>query len=295
MADSDQITPMSSQSALSATEPSEHTAPTDATQPVQSVRAVRDVRRADAPRANTQQVNTVTKPVLRKKGQFKRRLKISIDVVMLALFLYLMSYRPSLGLLLHAVLGISLVVLFVLHHALNWNWHRTLFKGKYNLRRSLTSGTDILLLIAMGFTIYSSYLISSMALPFEFLPPPRGIWRDVHMASTAWCFLLMAFHLGLHMHNTLSKWTQSLKAKGTLAVGSFHLLEVVVVLAGAYSLWIHNLWQDIMMVPTPPISMAAPLFYAEYICIIMAFCVVTHYLLNAITPKRVPPRRIKPH
>lgn len=234
------------------------------------------------------------RPVLQKKGQFKRRLKISIDVLMLVLFLYLMSYRPSIGLLLHAVLGICLIVFFVLHHALNWNWHRTLFKGKYNLRRSLTSGTDILLLIAMGFTIYSSYRISSMALPFEFLPSPRGIWRDVHMASTAWCFLLMAFHLGLHMHNTLSKWTQSLKAKGTWAVGSFHLLEVVVVLAGAYSLWLHNLWQDIMMVPTPPISMAASLFYTEYCSIIMAFCVVTHYLLNAITPKRVPPRRIKP-
>lgn len=256
---------------------------------------------SNSPQQGQQSQNTMkpkpkakVQPVLRKKGQFKRRLKISIDVAMLVLFLYLMSYRPSLGLLLHAVLGISLVVLFVLHHALNWNWHRTLFKGKYNLRRSLTSGTDILLLIAMGFTIYSSYRIASMALPFEFLPPPRGIWRDVHMASTAWCFLLMAFHLGLHMHNTLSKWTQSLKAKGTWAVGSFHLLEVVVVLAGAYSLWLHNLWQDIMMVPTPPISMAAPLFYAEYCSIIMAFCVVTHYLLNAITPKRVPPRRIKP-
>ena len=121
-----------------------------------------------------------------RKGRIQRNFKISIDVLMLGLFLYLMSYHPGGGLLWHAILGCVLVLLFVLHHALNWHWHRTLLSGRYNLRRGLTTGTDVLLLLAMGAVIVSSYKIASMALPFEFLPPPRGWWRDLHMAATAW-------------------------------------------------------------------------------------------------------------
>ena len=45
-----------------------------------------------------------------------------VDIIMLALLLYLMSYHPGMGLRLHALLGIALCVLFVLHHFLNMKW-----------------------------------------------------------------------------------------------------------------------------------------------------------------------------
>ena len=232
-----------------------------------------------------------------RKGRIQRNFKISIDVLMLGLFLYLMSYHPGGGLLWHAILGCVLVLLFVLHHALNWHWHRTLLSGRYNLRRGLTTGTDVLLLLAMGAVIVSSYKIASMALPFEFLPPPRGWWRDLHMAATAWCFVLMAFHLGLHLHNTLSKWERQLSARGAGARVAFWGLELVVLVGGGYSFWYHHLGSDLLMVPARPLSLPDWLFYSEFMLIIMGFAVVTHGLVTALTPPRSTPRRsmVRPH
>lgn len=232
-----------------------------------------------------------------RKGRIQRNFKISIDVLMLGLFLYLMSYHPGGGLLWHAILGCVLVLLFVLHHALNWHWHRTLLSGRYNLRRGLTTGTDVLLLLAMGAVIVSSYKIASMALPFEFLPPPRGWWRDLHMAATAWCFVLMAFHLGLHLHNTLIKWERQLSARGAGARVAFWGLELLVLVGGGYSFWYHHLGSDLLMVPTRPLSLPDWLFYSEFALIIMGFAVVTHGLLTALTPPRSTPRRsmVRPH
>ena len=31
----------------------------------------------------------------------------------------------------HEILGLCIVALFILHHAINWKWHRNLFRGKY--------------------------------------------------------------------------------------------------------------------------------------------------------------------
>ena len=67
----------------------------------------------------------------------KRRIKIIVDIIMFLLFLYLLSYRPGMGLMYHAVVGIAQLSLFILHHLLNLNWYGTLFKGRYGFRRIL--------------------------------------------------------------------------------------------------------------------------------------------------------------
>lgn len=225
------------------------------------------------------------RPAPARKGWGKREFKIGVDVLMMILFLYLMSYHPGGGLLLHAYLGCVLFGLFILHHALNWNWHRTLFQGKYNLRRSLTSGTDVLLLGAMVLAMVSSWHIASMALPFEFLPPPRNTWRDLHVAATAWCFVLMAFHLGLHLHNTITKWERQLAAQRALRWG-FKLFQVLLLLGAGWSLWHNNVGHDLLMLPTRPVAFNALAFYLEHLAIIAGFAVLTHGLLSAITPPR---------
>ena len=252
--------------------------------------AARDrAARVAAARAAAARVAAARRPTGRpapaRKGWGKREFKIGVDVLMMILFLYLMSYHPGGGLLLHAYLGCALFVLFILHHALNWNWHRTLFQGKYNLRRSLTSGTDVLLLGAMVMAMVSSWHIASMALPFEFLPPPRNTWRDLHVAATAWCFVLMAFHLGLHLHNTITKRERKLTEKRTLLWG-FKLLQVALLLWAGWSLWHNNVGHDLLMLPVRPAAFNAVAFYLEHLAIIAGFAVLTHGLLSAITPPR---------
>ncbi len=41
----------------------------------------------------------------------KRKIRIIIDILMFLLFLYLLSYRPGMGLMYHAVVGIAAVAL----------------------------------------------------------------------------------------------------------------------------------------------------------------------------------------
>lgn len=118
----------------------------------------------------------------------KRYVKILLDIVMLALFLYLMYYHPGMGLRLHAILGIALCVLFVLHHFLNYKWYAVLFKGQYRFRRIIMTASDFLLLFAMLAIMVSSFMISGLAFPISFLPM-AFYWRDIHVMSTTWGFL----------------------------------------------------------------------------------------------------------
>ena len=140
----------------------------------------------------------------------KRRIKILVDVLMFLLFLYLLSYRPGMGLMYHAVIGIAQLTLFILHHLLNLNWYKNIFRGKYYFRRILLTGSDFLLLIAMGFMIVSSVMISGMV--FEFVDiRMTSWWRRIHVASSGWCFLLSAFHVGMHMQGILNRLQKKLQ------------------------------------------------------------------------------------
>lgn len=212
----------------------------------------------------------------------KRRIKIFIDIAMLVLFLYLMSYHPGMGLMLHALLGITLFILFIVHHVLNRFWFKTLFKGKYNLRRSLLCMTNVALLLAMLLMMISSLQISGMVFDISFLPL-RFYWRNIHVASTAWGFIIISLHLGLHLHGQIVKFKT--KHPGRLSSISLHTLEILFLTGGAYSLINSGLWLNLRMIPEslPPLPMWR--FYLEYTTMILACCIISHYLLIIITKR----------
>lgn len=208
----------------------------------------------------------------------KKCIRMIVDIIMLALLLYLMSYHPGMGLRLHALLGIALCVLFVLHHFLNMKWYAVLFKGKYRFRRILLTVSDFLLLIAMLAIMVSSLMISGLAFPISFLPV-AFYWRDIHVMSTAWGFVLMAFHLGVHSHSCLSGMEKRMSE--TIFGYIVYLMELLVLGAGICGFLQSGLWNDMRMIPQslPPLS--TPLFYAEYIGMIGGMCVAVHVLTAA--------------
>ncbi len=206
----------------------------------------------------------------------KRALKTLLDIVMLVLFLYLMHYHPGMGLRIHAVLGILLFVLFLLHHALNFRWYAALFKGRYSFRRILLTASDVLLLIAMLGMMLSSLMISGLAFPISFLPA-ASYWRDIHVMSAAWGFLLMAFHLGVHLHGLLSKLEKKLSE--TLFAYVIYLAELLVLVFGIYGFAQSGLWKDMKMLPQSYTPLADVRFYTEYLGIIGAVCVTVHGLI----------------
>ena len=213
----------------------------------------------------------------------KKYIKIVIDIIMLLLFLYLMSYHAGQGLLLHALLGLAMFTLFIIHHLLNLQWYQTLRKGKYGLRRIALSVTDILLLLAMLLMMLSSFMISGLVFDLDFLPV-RFYWRDIHVASTAWGFMLTALHLGFHLHGSLSRLEKKLKQSIFEYVA--YLLEGLITALGVYGFVRSGLAHD--MAVTPQSIPALPMFwfYAEYIGIIAAVCILAHWALR-LTDHRI--------
>ena len=126
----------------------------------------------------------------------KQIIKIFVDVMMTGLFIVLMAYHIT-GNAVHEWLGISLFVLFILHHILNIGWYKTVLRGRYSPMRTFMLVLNCLLFIAMLGMMVSGIMLSREV--FGFLHLRAGMFgRRLHMVSTAWGYLLMSMHLGMH-------------------------------------------------------------------------------------------------
>lgn len=120
-----------------------------------------------------------------------------IDVLMtLALFVQ-MAFQYT-GELAHEVTGTAMLVLFLLHNALNFRWYCSLGRGRYRGFRMVQTAVNLLLLIDMLGLMISGIVMSRYV--FRFLPISGGQYeaRMFHLAGSHWGFLLMSVHLGLH-------------------------------------------------------------------------------------------------
>ena len=123
-------------------------------------------------------------------------IKIAVDVAMFVLFLLLMEYHLLLDVA-HEWLGISVFVLFIAHNALNYKWYTVLFIGKYSTMRTIQTVLNLLLMITMLLCVISALFVSREV--FAGLNLQAGMFgRTLHMKASAWTFILMSVHLGLH-------------------------------------------------------------------------------------------------
>lgn len=210
----------------------------------------------------------------------KQKVKIAVDAAMLLLLLYLMSYRPGTGLLLHAEAGLLAFLLFVLHHLLNLNWYRSLRKGRYTFRRRMLTACDLLLLADMLLMMGSAFLIAGRVFPVSFFMEPP-YWRDIHAAAAAWGLLLTAFHLGLHLHSPLVRLEGMIKQ--TAFEYAFYLLELLSVLWSVFGFLQSGLWQDLWMLPHGDGPLSALGRWVSYAGILLGVCILLHGLLLLTT------------
>ncbi len=127
----------------------------------------------------------------------KNAVKIAVDGLMTVGLLFLMGYQFWDGAP-HEWAGAGLFLLFILHHILNGNWYRALFKGRYTPYRMFQTLVGLLVFLAMAGLMVSGVILSNHV--FGFLPIRGGMSfaRLLHMAASYWGFVLMALHLGLH-------------------------------------------------------------------------------------------------
>lgn len=127
----------------------------------------------------------------------KARLKIVIDVLMTLALLFLMGYQFW-GDAVHEWAGAGMFVLFVVHHILNRNWYKNLFRGKYTLFRVFQLILDLAAFAAMICLMISGIMLSNHVFAFLNIHGGISLARLLHMVSSYWGFVVMALHLGIH-------------------------------------------------------------------------------------------------
>lgn len=157
----------------------------------------------------------------------KMKVKLCTDLAMTVILMLLMPYE-LIGQAAHEWLGIAIFALFILHHILNGEFYKSVFKGKYSPMRIFQMVLFVGVMLAMLGSAVSGVIISRHALNFLPINGGRSFGRTLHMLSAYWGFILMSLHLGFHWGVMLAsmrkligkppgKWT--LRAIGTAVAG----------------------------------------------------------------------------
>ena len=132
-----------------------------------------------------------------------KKTRMIIDIAMTLILPLLMAYS-LIGELFHEVIGIIMMILFVLHHILNLNWYKNLFKGKYTLNRAIRTFIVLVLSILMILQPLSGILISKHLFTFIQMDG-SALFRQIHLLCGYWSFVLMNLHVGTHLNIPLTK------------------------------------------------------------------------------------------
>ncbi len=216
----------------------------------------------------------------------KTIMKKTVDICMTVLLLCLMAYQVT-GETLHEWGGIAMTVLLIVHHILNIKWYRSLFKGKYNAYRIVTTAANTLLLASILLTALCGMAMSAHAVPFLYGMFPISFARRFHLAMSFWSFLLMGVHLGLHIPAMTAGLKKSGKVKTAIAA-------VFALIAGAgFWLFMKNGIPNYLFFRTPfaffDYEKAAILVFLENLAILIAFAFIgaaTASLIKAVNRKK---------
>ena len=211
----------------------------------------------------------------------KACIKMLVDALMSLALLFLMGYQFW-GDLAHEWVGAAMFALFIVHHILNGNWYKTLFRGSCTLFRMTQILLDLAVFAAMICLMISGTLLSNHVFAFLHLQGGIAIARLLHMASSYWGFVVMALHLGMHWgifaslaRNIFRMGNSSPKRKAAL-----FLVGAAVALYGLTVFWKRNLL-TYMFVQTKFVFMDFQeppwLFYLEYLAMAGTCIFLSHY------------------
>lgn len=205
--------------------------------------------------------------------------KIAIDFGMTVLLMLLMAFE-LIGRAAHEWIGMGMFALFIIHHALNWNWSKNLFHGKYTVFRLLQTISAASVLILMIGSFVSSILISREI--FSFLPITGGrvAGRSLHMICAYWGLLALAFHLGIH-------WNTMMRIAGRICSKPSRLRSLILKITGVgiagYGIYafIQRDFPEYMFLQTPFVffDFDEPVifFFGDYIAIMGLMLWIGHY------------------
>lgn len=216
----------------------------------------------------------------------KMMLKMGIDLVMTVLLLCQMAYM-LVGETAHEYLGTAMFVLFILHHLLNWNWYRSLKKGRYGAVRILQTAVNTLVLLCMLGLMVSGVILSREVFAFLPIQGGMGFARILHMLASYWGFVLMSVHLGLHWGMVMGMARRLCRKKESSAVCTvvLRLLAAAVCIFGICA-FVKNNIADYLFQRSQFVffDMEQPLalFFAEYLAMMGLWVCLAYYLSRVL-------------
>lgn len=211
----------------------------------------------------------------------KARLKVGVDALMTLALLFLMGYQFW-GDAAHEWAGAGMFVLWIVHHLLNWNWYKSLFRGAYTPFRILQLVLDLAVFAAMICLMVSGMMLSNYVFAFLHLSGRLSLARLMHMASSYWGFVLMALHLGLHwgIFIGLARNIFGMQKASRLRSAAWFLVGAAIAVYGAVVFLRRNLLVY-MLVQTQFVFLdfgeSKVLFYLDYLAMMGTCIFLTHY------------------
>lgn len=216
----------------------------------------------------------------------KPALKIAVDILMTLGLLFLMGYQFW-GDVAHEWVGAGMFLLFILHHVLNGNWYKSLFKGRYSPSQIFQFIVDLLVFLAMIWLMVSGIMLSNHVFSFLNIHGGMSFARLTHMAASHWGFVLMALHLGLHWGMFLGLTKKALHLKQ-----SSHVRKILLPILGAgiaiYGLVVFT-QRDLltyMFLQTEFVFLdfgeSIPLFYLDYLAMMGTFIFLAYYIFKLL-------------
>lgn len=160
-----------------------------------------------------------------------KKVQTTIDILMVLILLLLMAYS-LIGEDVHEVLGIGMFAVFLVHQIIHRKWWAALFRGKYSTVRVLDTIVIILLAVFMILQPISGILMSKHILTGVTISGAASTLRAVHMTSAYWCFILMSFHLGLHVRSMVKRLKTHINKSSAAVISA---LLILIALYGVYA------------------------------------------------------------
>ena len=216
-------------------------------------------------------------------SDMKMKIKTAADILMTAALPVLMCYS-IVGETAHEVIGIAMFGLFILHHILNFGWIKSLFKGKYDLRRIVNTAFNALVFLCMIGLMYSGIVISKHVFNFVNIGGAMTA-RTIHMLCAYWGLVLMSVHLGMH----ISQMAARMKLKNKALIWSLRIIFGIIGAVGIYafiSLKFPNYIFGKLQFVFIDTNASAVLTTLQYLTVMLLFAYVGYMLQSILKKKR---------
>jgi hypothetical protein len=215
--------------------------------------------------------------------------RLIINFAMTVLLLCAYAYR-IIGDVAHEWIGIAVFASFVVHNAINWRWYKSVFKGKYTLRRTIVVIVNVMLVFTMTTLLVTGLLQSRTVLAFLHLPGDM-LLRQAHTTAAYWGLPLIGVHVGLHWEMIMNWFGKMTHVSGSSIMRKVTLraISVMIVIYGVYASFDRDMGAKLFLGysfdywnPDRP----AILFFTSNMAIMGVYVFATYYALKLFASRQ---------